>query len=102
MYALDRVAKQITTGEVLSVLLARESHAFPIALSQLCAVGEKTGNMEEMFESIATYYEEEFDAVVGALSTIIEPLMIVLIGAIIGLLIVALYLPIFSVGSAVG
>ena len=102
MYALDRVAKQITTGEVLSVLLARESHAFPIALSQLCAVGEKTGNMEEMFESIATYYEEEFDAVVGALSTIIEPLMIVLIGAIIGLLMVALYLPIFSVGSAVG
>jgi type IV pilus assembly protein PilC len=102
MYALDRVAKQITTGEVLSVLLARESHAFPIALSQLCAVGEKTGNMEEMFESIATYYEEEFDAVVGALSTIIEPLMIVLIGAIIGLLMVALYLPIFSVGDAVG
>jgi len=102
VYALDRIAKNITTGEVLSVLLERESHAFPIALSQLTAVGEKTGNMEEMFESIATYYEEEFDAVVGALSTIIEPLMIVLIGAIIGLLMVALYLPIFSVGDAVG
>lgn len=102
IYSMNRISKQITTGEVLSVLLARESHAFPLALSQLTAVGEKTGNMEEMFESIAKYYEEEFDAVVGALSTIIEPLMIVLIGAIIGLLMVALYLPIFSVGDAVG
>ena len=102
VYAMNRISKQITTGEVLSVLLEREKHAFPIALSQLTAVGEKTGNMEEMFESIAKYYEEEFDAVVGALSTIIEPLMIVLIGAIIGLLMVALYLPIFSVGQAVG
>ena len=65
-------------------------------------MGEKTGNMEEMFKSIAVYYEEEFDTVVAALSSIIEPLMIVVIGAIIGLLMVALYLPIFSVGQAVG
>ena len=102
IYALNRISKQIVTGEVLSVLLAREQHAFPIALSQLTAVGEKTGNMEEMFQSIATYYEEEFDSVVGALSTIIEPLMIVLIGMIIGLLMIALYMPIFSIGQAVG
>ena len=50
--------------------------------------------MEEMFQSIASYYEEEFDGVVAALSSIIEPLMIVLIGAIIGVLMIALYMPI--------
>ena len=55
-----------------------------------------------MFQSIANYYEEEFDSVVAALSSIIEPLMIVIIGGIIGLLMVALYMPIFSIGNAVG
>ena len=73
---------------------------FPIALSQLMAVGERTGNMDEMLESIAKYYEEEFQAVVDGLSTVIEPLMIVFVGAMIGAMVVALYLPIFSAGDA--
>ena len=102
IYALERIGKQIVTGQTLSQLLKNEEHIFPPALSQLTAVGEKTGNMEEMFQSIATYYEEEFDAVVAALSSIIEPLMIVIIGAIIGVLMIALYMPIFSIGQAVG
>jgi type IV pilus assembly protein PilC len=58
--------------------------------------------MEEMFQAISNYYEEEFDTVVKGLSTIIEPIMIVIIGAIIGALMVALYLPIFSMGQAIG
>ena len=102
IYALERIGKQIVTGQTLSQLLKNEEHIFPPALSQLTAVGEKTGNMEEMFQSIATYYEEEFDGVVTALSSIIEPLMIVIIGAIIGVLMIALYMPIFSIGQAVG
>ena len=102
VYALERISKQIVTGQTLSELLKKEVHVFPLALAQLTAVGEKTGNMEEMFQSIATYYEEEFDGVVAALSSIIEPLMIVIIGAIIGLLMIALYMPIFSIGNAVG
>ena len=55
-----------------------------------------------MFSSIASYYEEEFDNVVKALSTMIEPLSMVLIGAIVGTLLLAMYMPIFSAGSAVG
>jgi type IV pilus assembly protein PilC len=55
-----------------------------------------------MFTAIARYYEEEFDNVVSALSSIIEPLMIVLIGGIIGMLMIALYMPIFSMGNAIG
>ena len=102
IYALERIGKNIVTGQNLSDLLKLEQHIFPPALGQLTAVGEKTGNMEEMFQSIANYYEEEFDGVVAALSSIIEPLMIVLIGAIIGVLMIALYMPIFSIGNAVG
>ncbi|WP_440678609.1 type II secretion system F family protein [Candidatus Pelagibacter sp. HIMB1611] len=102
IYALERIGRQIVTGQTLSALLQKEEHIFPPALAQLTAVGERTGNMEEMFQSIANYYEEEFDGVVAALSSIIEPLMIVIIGAIIGVLMIALYMPIFSIGQAVG
>ena len=102
IYALERISRQIVTGQTLSELLVKEEHIFPPQLAQLMAVGERTGNMEEMFTAIARYYEEEFDNVVAALSSIIEPLMIVLIGGIIGMLMIALYMPIFSMGNAVG
>ena len=102
IYALERISRQIVTGQTLSELLIKEEHIFPPQLAQLMAVGERTGNMEEMFTAIANYYEEEFDNVVAALSSIIEPLMIVLIGGIIGMLMIALYMPIFSMGDAVG
>ena len=97
--AMDRIQARIVTGAPLSKLFADEK-VFPIALSQLMAVGERTGNMDEMLESIAKYYEEEFQAVVDGLSTVIEPLMIVFVGAMIGAMVVALYLPIFSAGDA--
>ena len=89
-----------SSQQALSALFGNEK-VFPIALSQLMAVGERTGNMDEMLSSIAKYYEEEFTAVVDGLSTIIEPLMIVFVGLMIGLMVVALYLPIFSAGDAI-
>ena len=97
--AMGRIQGRIVSGAPLSKLFADEK-VFPIALSQLMAVGERTGNMDEMLESIAKYYEEEFQAVVDGLSTVIEPLMIVFVGAMIGAMVVALYLPIFSAGDA--
>jgi type IV pilus assembly protein PilC len=98
--ATARIKAKITTGAPLSTLFGNEK-VFPIALSQLMAVGERTGNMDEMLSSIAKYYEEEFTAVVDGLSTIIEPLMIVFVGLMIGVMVVALYLPIFSAGDAI-
>jgi type IV pilus assembly protein PilC len=98
--ATARIKAKITSGAPLSTLFGNEK-VFPIALSQLMAVGEKTGNMDEMLSSIAKYYEEEFTAVVDGLSTIIEPLMIVFVGLMIGVMVVALYLPIFSAGDAI-
>lgn len=98
---VDEVTKGVVTGKELSALFASQK-VFPIAVSQFIAVGERTGNIEEMLTSLAKYYEEEFDAVVEGLSTVIEPIMIVVVGGLIGALVVAMYLPIFSAGDLVG
>ena len=80
---MDNVSRGVVTGRELSELFA-EQKVFPIAVSQFVAVGERTGNIEEMLTSLAKYYEEEFDAVVEGLSTVIEPIMIVVVGGMIG------------------
>jgi type IV pilus assembly protein PilC len=97
--AMERINDRVVTGSDLSALFAEES-VFPLELSQLIKVGESTGNMDEMLSSIARYYQEEFESVVSGLTTIIEPIMIVFVGGMIGLMVVALYLPIFSAGDA--
>tara|TARA_Y100000780_G_scaffold213317_1_gene214181 strand:+ start:1563 stop:2822 length:1260 start_codon:yes stop_codon:yes gene_type:complete len=99
--AIENVKRGIFSGVDLSKLFLRET-VFPAQFGQLIAVGEKTGNLEEMFTSIANYYQEEFDNAVETLSTAIEPIMIVLIGTLIGFLLLAMYMPIFNAGSVVG
>jgi len=99
--AMGRISERVVSGVELSSLFAEEP-IFPLELSQLIKVGEKTGNMDEMLSSIARYYQEEFEATVEGLTSMIEPLMIVFVGALIGAMVVALYLPIFSQGDMVG
>ena len=99
--AIENVKRGVFSGMDLSKLFLKEV-AFPPQFGQLIAVGEKTGNLEEMFISIANYYQEEFDNAVKTLSTAIEPIMIVLIGTLIGFLLLAMYMPIFNAGSVVG
>jgi len=99
--AIQRISERVVSGVELSALFADEP-AFPIELSQLIKVGEKTGNMDEMLNAIARYYQEEFEATVEGLTSMIEPLMIVFVGTMIGAMVVALYLPIFSAGDAIG
>ncbi len=99
--AIENVKRGIFSGVDLSKLFLKEP-VFPAQFGQLIAVGEKTGNLEEMFTSIANYYQEEFDNAVETLSTAIEPIMIVLIGTLIGFLLLAMYMPIFNAGSVVG
>ena len=99
--AIENVKRGIFSGVDLSKLFLKEP-VFPAQFGQLIAVGEKTGNLEEMFISIANYYQEEFDNAVKTLSTAIEPIMIVLIGTLIGFLLLAMYMPIFNAGSVVG
>tara|TARA_B110000977_G_scaffold183682_1_gene246564 strand:+ start:311 stop:1540 length:1230 start_codon:yes stop_codon:yes gene_type:complete len=99
--ALQRVSERVVTGVPLS-LLFQEEPVFPKDLSQLIKVGESTGNMDEMLTAIARYYQEEFESTVEGLTSVIEPLMIVFVGGMIGAMVVALYLPIFSTGDMIG
>ena len=98
--AIKRIQEEILTGKNLSELFAGEK-IFPIEFSEFMKVGERTGSVDEMFNSLATYYEAEVDNAVGALKQFIEPVMIVLIGALIAGLLLTLYQPIFNMGSVV-
>jgi len=97
---IDRVKTEILEGKSLSQLFAQEP-IFPMEFSEFMKVGEKTGSVDEMFTSIAVYYEAEVDNAVGAVKALLEPVMIVLIGAIIAGLLLTLYQPIFSMGDVI-
>ena len=99
--ALENVKKGVFSGDTLTKLFLRET-VFPPTFSQLVSVGEQTGSLDEMFESVANYYEEEFDTSVEAMSSLIEPIMIVFMGGMIGGLMIAMYAPIFNVGAIMG
>jgi type IV pilus assembly protein PilC len=99
--ALDNIKKGVFSGDTLTKLFLKEP-MFPPAFSQLVSVGEQTGTLDEMFDSISILYEEEFDTAVDNMSTLIEPIMIVFMGTVIGGLMVAMYAPIFSMGKVVG
>ena len=86
----------------LSNLLLPYVFSQPHGQLQEYVKANKIQNLEEMFTSIADYYQEEFDNAVQTLSTAIEPIMIVLIGTLIGFLLLAMYMPIFNAGSVVG
>ena len=96
--ALENIKKGVFSGETLTDLFHKEK-IFPPTFSQLISVGEQTGSLDEMFGSVAIYYEEEFDVAVGNLSSLIEPIMIVFMGITIGGLMLAMYAPIFNVGQ---
>ena len=99
--ALENVKKGVFSGETLTKLFAKEK-IFPPTFSQLISVGEQTGSLDEMFGSVASYYEEEFDTAVANLASLIEPIMIVFMGITIGGLMLAMYAPIFNVGAIIG
>ena len=99
--ALENVKKGVFSGDTLTKLFLKEP-VFPPTFSQLIAVGEQTGNLDEMFTSVSGYYEEEFDTSVENMSSLIEPIMIVFMGTMIGGLMIAMYSPIFNVGSIIG
>ena len=99
--ALENIKKGVFSGETLTKLFNKEK-IFPTTFSQLISVGEQTGSLDEMFGSVASYYEEEFDTAVANLASLIEPIMIVFMGITIGGLMLAMYAPIFNVGAIIG
>ena len=99
--ALENVKKGVFSGDTLTKLFLKDP-LFPPTFSQLISVGEQTGQLDEMFGSVAKYYEAEFDTTVDNLSSLIEPIMIVFMGIMIGGLMIAMYSPIFNVGALIG
>jgi len=99
--SLENVKKGVFSGDTLTKLFLKDP-LFPPTFSQLISVGEQTGQLDEMFGSVAKYYESEFDTVVENLSALIEPIMIVFMGLMIGGLMIAMYSPIFNVGALIG
>jgi len=98
--ALENVKKGVFSGDTLTKLFLKEP-LFPPTFSQLISVGEQTGQLDEMFNSVSSYYEEEFDTTVDNMSALIEPIMIVFMGIMIGGLMIAMYSPIFNVGALI-
>ena len=94
--ALVKVAESVRQGKSISGPLALEP-VFPSMVVQMISVGEDSGSLETMLRKVADFYDEEVESTAEQLTALIEPLMIAVIGAVIGGMIVALYLPIFSI-----
>jgi len=99
--ALSNVRNGLYEGRQISELFA-EQRVIPDTLGQLLSVGEETGNMEDMYQSVANYYQEEVNEAVSSMTSLLEPVMIVFMGLTVGFIIVAMYLPIFSMGDVIG
>ncbi|GBE04043.1 MAG TPA: type II secretion system F family protein [Nitrospirae bacterium] len=93
--AVLEVRQAVSEGKTIAEPLA-ESKVFPPMVTQMIAVGESTGALDAMCEKIADFYDEEVDAAVGALTAMLEPLLMVFLGGIVGFIVVAMYLPIFK------
>ena len=97
---LDSIT-EVSQGKNLNEVL-KKSLVIPPIFWSMIAVGEQTGALDDMLERLATFFEEEVDAAVQSLKQLIEPVMILILGVIIGGLVIAMYLPIFRLGSVVG
>ena len=98
--AIRYTKEKITEGKTIVQPLA-ETKVFPPMVVQMIGVGEATGAMDQMLSKIADFYDDEVDAAVAALTSLIEPVMMVVLGGVVGGFLVAMYLPIFSIAGAV-
>jgi len=98
--ALNTVAERISEGKTMVEPLA-ETKLFPSMVVQMIGVGEQTGALDQMLNKIADFYEEEVDVAVGALTAMMEPIMMVGIGGMVGFMLIAMYMPIFDIAGAV-
>jgi type IV pilus assembly protein PilC len=98
--ALVKVRESVHAGEGLSQPLA-ENDVFPPMVAQMMRIGEESGELQKMLDKIADFYEDEVDAAVASLTTIIEPAMMILVGAIVGVIVISMYLPMFRMYSLI-
>jgi type IV pilus assembly protein PilC len=95
--AMDDVRESVKRGGSLAAPMRDAPEAFPAMVVQMMAVGEETGALESMLSKIADFYEEQVAASIKALTSILEPVMIMLVGGIVGFIVISMYLPMFKV-----
>lgn len=98
--AVIRVRDEVATGTQLNVAL-RQTKMFPSMLLQMTTIGEESGSLDEMLDKVATYYEEAVDNLVDSLTSLLEPMIMSVLGVLVGGLMIAMYLPIFQLGQVV-
>jgi type IV pilus assembly protein PilC len=99
--AIDATAKSIAQGDTIAAPL-KESGVFPPMVVQMIGIGEQTGALDEMLSKIADFYDDEVDSAVESLTAAIEPIMIVVMGTMVGGMLIAMYLPMFKMADVVG
>ena len=98
--ATVKIQQEVSTGTSLTVAMS-DANVFPSMVIQMCAIGEESGSIDHMLSKAADFYEAEVDEAVAGLSSLMEPIIIVFLGTIIGGIVVAMYLPIFKLGQVV-
>lgn len=99
--ACVKISKHISQGGQVSEVLAEEAY-FPPMMKHMTRAGEQTGNVDGMMNKIAEFYESETDAIVAALTSLMEPMLIVFLGVVVGGIVMCMFLPIFQLSSVVG
>ncbi len=99
--AMENVRESVKGGGSIATPMRAEPAAFPMMVTQMVGVGEETGALETMLSKIADFYEDEVAAAVKALTSILEPVMIMLVGGIVGFIVIAMYMPMFRVYDAI-
>jgi len=98
--ALMRCKESVTQGKSFSSPLGKEK-AFPAMVVQMISIGEQSGTMDTMLGKIADFYEDEVEEAVKTMTSLIEPLMMVVLGGIIAVLVIAMYLPVFTMADTI-
>ncbi len=95
-----KIQQEVSTGTALTVAMTN-TNLFPTMVLQMCAIGEESGSIDHMLGKAADFYEAEVDDMVAGISSLMEPIIIVILGTVIGGIVVAMYLPIFKLGQVV-
>jgi type IV pilus assembly protein PilC len=98
--AMDNVISSVKQGGTISAPL-KQAPVFPAMVAQMIAVGEETGALDTMLSKVADFYDDQVEAAIKALTSILEPVMIILVGGIVGVIVISMYLPLFSVYNAI-
>ncbi len=91
--------EEVKLGKPLTEALSKHERLFPFIVTQMLAIGEETGNLETILDQLAEHYEQEIDDTMKNISSIIEPLLLIVIGAVVGFLALALIMPIYNIGQ---